>query len=351
MTEYFDSNAASGETETAGPMSMRMMPAGWLETFAAKLLEAGLRVVAPVERNDTIQFAPISDASQIVTDRLNPVTSVKEVLLPRTEPVLAFREKRGDVDFVPVPRDPAPTVVIGCRPCDAAAVERLTAVFAWDYDDELYLSRLRDTTFVTLACTEPDENCFCTSVGLGPASDAGSDVLVQATSEGLCLSAVTEKGEKLIREYAGSDGTEHNSAPPAIERRPEPRFDVVAVKEWLDDNFDSELWDELGLRCIGCGVCSFLCPTCYCFDIVDEAEWNSGQRRRNWDSCAFAQFTLHASGHNPRPDQKARYRQRIMHKFKYFPERFGELGCVGCGRCIRRCPAGLNLISILQRMK
>jgi ferredoxin len=342
----------SCETRAEEQRSVMPVPENWIETFVTELLNRGVRVIAPVECNGTAQFEPVSAASEIATDYLNTLVPAKKVLFPRSEVLLEFATGKQDVDFEPATRDAAPTVVVGCRPCDAAAVERLTTVFGWDYDDELYLARLRDTTFVTLACMEPDRDCFCTSVGLGPASAEGSDLLVEKVGDGLSVTVVTEKGEKLLGDGAQSAADEQSADAPAEEKTsPEPKFDVDAVKQWLDDNFTDGLWEEIGLRCVGCGVCSFLCPTCHCFDIVDEADWRRGERRRNWDSCAFSLFTLHASGHNPRPDQGARFRQRVMHKFKYFPERFGQMGCVGCGRCIRHCPAGQDLVRILQRMK
>ena len=349
--EYSETASSAAKAGTAGARSVRMMPADWLGTFATKLIESGVRVIAPVEIGGVVQFGPVTDASRIVTDQLNTVVPLKEVVFPCSEVLLTFKEQKGDVNFAPVARDAVPTVVLGCRPCDAAAVDRLTTVFTWDYDDELYMSRLRDTTFVTLACTSPDANCFCSSVGLGPADASGSDILVQETGAGLHVSVITEKGEKLVTEHARSAGDEQNAESPNAGPAPAVQFDIAQIRQWLDDNFDSELWTDPGLQCMGCGVCSFMCPTCHCFDIVDEAEWDHGERRRNWDSCAFSLFTLHTSGHNPRPDQKARYRQRVMHKFKYFPERFNQTGCVGCGRCIRQCPAGLNLVGILQQMK
>lgn len=341
----------SCDAKTAEPRSVSSAPENWLETFVTELVKRGVRVIAPVARNGTVQFEPVTAASQIATDYLNTLVPAKKVLFPRSEVLLKFTTGKENVDFAPATEDSFSAVVVGCRPCDAAAVERLTTVFGWDYDDELYLARLRDTTFVTLACSDPDETCFCTSVGLGPASTKGSDLLVQRCDDGLRIAVITEKGEKLLGEHGQLDGDVKPADLTAAEKQPEPRFDPHTVKQWLDDNFTSDLWEDVGLRCIGCGVCSFLCPTCHCFDIVDEADWHKGDRRRNWDSCAFSLFTLHTSGHNPRPDQSARFRQRVMHKFKYFPERFGEVGCVGCGRCIRQCPAGQDLIGILQQMK
>ncbi len=162
---------------------------------------------------------------------------------------------------------------------------------------------------------------------------------------GVLMQVNTEKGqafvEKLGLKAAPAD------AKPAAAPEVDARFDPEKVKAWLDGNFDSDYWDEISLRCLGCGACSYLCPTCHCFDIVDETTWKGGERRRNWDCCSFGLFTKHASGHNPRAEQAARCRQRVMHKFKYFPERFGTLACVGCGRCVRACGVGQGLPTVL----
>ncbi len=125
--------------------------------------------------------------------------------------------------------------------------------------------------------------------------------------------------------------------------------DVLAA--WLADHFEHPIWEAIALRCHGCGACASVCPTCHCFDIVDEPEGiTRGTRRRNWDTCQTSRFTVHASGHNPRADQNARFRQRVMHKFSIYPRKFGETLCTGCGRCVRDCPAGMDLPEILARI-
>jgi len=120
------------------------------------------------------------------------------------------------------------------------------------------------------------------------------------------------------------------------------------LKENLDEMYDDPFWDELHLRCLGCGVCTYLCPTCHCFDIVDEGNGAAGQRLRNWDTCQFALFTHHTSGHNPRPTGRERMRQRVMHKFNYFVSNFGDIACVGCGRCVRECPVNLDIRAVIE---
>ena len=241
--------------------------------------------------------------------------------------------------------------VIGCRPCDAAALAVIDKVFAWDYDDVRYRARREAATVVTFACSRTGDTCFCTSVGGSPHGTLGSDVVIyDHAGQAPLIEAMSEKGEAFVSALG-------DAAKPAPEGavRPDPpqmdeTFDLDKVKPWLDDNFESDFWNERVLGCLGCAACTFLCPTCHCFDIVDEGDWQHGRRLRNWDSCAFGHFTLHAAGHNPRPNRAARFRQRVMHKFKYFPERFGMTACVGCGRCISTCGAGRSISDILTEI-
>lgn len=125
-------------------------------------------------------------------------------------------------------------------------------------------------------------------------------------------------------------------------------LDLAKIKGWLNDNFESDFWHEISSRCAGCGACAFLCPACHCFDINDEGTEQKGCRRKSWDACGFAKFTNHASGHNPRNVQQNRYRNRIMHKFKYYDDKFSQTLCTGCGRCIRACPVGIDIAGILE---
>jgi ferredoxin len=278
---------------------------------------------------------------------------LKRLFFPETEVLLTYdRKADGDIDLHPSAEGPErERVVIGCRPCDVAALEAIDRVFAWDYDDVPYRQQRDRTTIVTFACAEPDGHCFCTSFGGSPHGEAGSDVLAFVADDGSAiLKALTEKGRALMERLGDlvqpADDAEI-PAPPEVQ----PIVDPEKIKAWLDDNFESDLWADVTLSCLGCGACSYLCPTCHCFDIVDEATWIRGERRRNWDCCSYSLFTRHASGHNPRDSQPARCRQRVMHKFKYFPERFGCLACVGCGRCVRTCGVGLSLVRVLEKIQ
>lgn len=325
---------------------------GWLDAAVVALAAAGVHVLAPVQGEDgVVDLAPVAAAKDIALDYVNTRMPLKAIFLPRTEILLRYRKKPdSDTELLDQPGAPAATVVIGCRPCDAAAVAVLDAVFNWDFEDMPWRSRRDSITIVTFACRAPGPHCFCEAVGGGLDDERGSDVLVTpAQNGGAVLKALSEKGARFAQLLGAPPFPP--AASPTQSARAGGSIDLARVRHWLDGNFENELWADLALRCLGCGVCTYLCPTCHCFDIVDEASWNHGERRRNWDSCAFRQFTLHASGHNPRPNQTARWRQRIMHKFKYFPEKFGTTACVGCGRCAAGCSAGQNLHAILERIE
>jgi ferredoxin len=218
----------------------------------------------------------------------------------------------------------------------------LDHVFNWDFHDEFYNRRRAATTVVTLACSAHDENCFCTSVGLDPGSERGSDAILFALGSGQYeVRCATEKGHALF------DGkTEKSERTGKAIAGPEKRFDAKAVRAFVTTHFEDPFWNEHALTCIGCGTCAFSCPACHCFDIVDAGPAAGNARVKTWDSCQFSTFTAHASGHNPRPVQATRQRQRILHKFAIYPEKFGEILCTGCGNCARNCPVGLGVLSV-----
>jgi len=235
--------------------------------------------------------------------------------------------------------------VIGARPCDAAALPILDHVFNWDFPDPHYNLRRQATTVVTLACQASDAHCFCSSVGLGPDHPQGSDVLLYDLGDGTYeVRPQTEKGEAL---FAGlTDVSQRVGAACA----PPPAVDLTHVQAFLEGAFERPEWALWAARCLGCGACACTCPTCHCFDIVDEGTASTGARVRNWDACQHGLFTLHASGHNPRGNQAQRQRQRIYHKFRVYPEKFGPTLCTGCGNCTRNCPVGLGVRSVLDEI-
>jgi ferredoxin len=199
-------------------------------------------------------------------------------------------------------------------------------------------------------------SCFCTSLGGGPGDATGMDVQAVALETDLLLRAGTAKGEELLCSVAdllADTGTEAVKAAEERIRGVEEQLSLVVTADSarrLREAYEAPLWETAGQKCLGCGTCSFLCPTCHCFDITDEVHGGAGRRVRTWDCCAYPQFTLHASGHNPRPNAKERWRQRVMHKFRYAVENFAVPFCVGCGRCIRNCPVSMDLRTVLKEL-
>ncbi len=315
----------------------------WFEAMG----RAGQRLLAPVRRADRLVFATPSASEQIVMDSVQTPGSAKSVVFPPYDEMLRYRVGGDDVHVEEPPILAEPTVLFGVRPCDAAGFETLRAVFTWDSPDPWFEPRMANLTILSISCTRCDEYCFCTSVGGGPGATNGSDVLLTPLDDQRWLVEVlTEKGKAVVALapslFAPANG-EAARKEEVLARVP-VRFEANELARKLPSLFDrTEIWKEQSLRCLGCGACAFVCPTCSCFDIQDERVRDQGVRLRCWDSCGFRLFTLHASGHNPRSVQSERWRQRLMHKFAYQPERLGVTGCVGCGRCSRACPVDMNL--------
>ena len=330
-----------------------------LRKLMDELLAAGTTVIAPREvKPGTVLYEPVGNGAEWVPNGtenspVRPGNSLKEVIFPKTEKLYGYTLDGKSVALTDAEMDATPQVVIGAAPCDAAAPAILDAVFHWDYNDELYDHHRARTTIVSMACPQADGHCFCTSVGSGPMDERGSDAMLCDLGDGRYeVRCFTDKGEKL---FAGktTDASDVKFKPAA---GPAPIGDSAAIRKFLETGFDDPIWEEMSLRCIGCGTCAYLCPTCHCFDIVDErAGRGTGCRLKNWDSCQFGMFTLHASGHNPRENQAQRQRQRILHKFRIYPEKFDAILCTGCGNCSRRCPVGLGvkpvLFAIAEKLK
>jgi sulfhydrogenase subunit beta (sulfur reductase) len=310
--------------------------------FAA-LEQDGRRLVAPADADGRVEWRDVHRPEDVASEYLQTTLSAKEYAFPKVERLLSYTTAPGTVELSDPAPTAAPTVLFGIRPCEAAAFAALDAVFNWDTRDAFFNARRERLAVIGVSCTRSDEACFCTSVGGGPADTKGSDILLTPMHDGYLAEVVTEKGEAIraLAPDAFSPASGIDKAP--LTATLERAFDQPALTAKLGGMFDHDEWVSQSLRCVGCGACAFVCPTCVCFDIQEEADAKAGQRLRCWDSCGFRMFTLHASGHNPREKQSQRWRQRVYHKFSYYPDRYGMLGCVGCGKCSRACPVDMNL--------
>jgi len=259
-----------------------------------------------------------------------------------------------------IDKDYSPRIVIGIRPCDAAAFLLVKRNFdTSEYKDPYWIKSYEATTFVGFACNAPGSTCFCTTAGCGPFHEEGLDLLVVDTEENYFIEVITEKGENLLASAGWNLETDSDAAGKQIvnmKQEAEARISSLVSTDKLREKtttelYDAPFWEDVAFSCINCGTCTYLCPTCWCFDIQDENYGYSGVRMRNWDSCMYPLFTLHGTGHNPRSKKMQRVRQRFMHKLKYYVDKYENgIQCVGCGRCIRLCPVNIDIRKVCELM-
>ena len=315
-------------------------------------------LVAPVYNGKKIDYLPVTDVNDIVfTDEL-PYKSPKELFFPRYEKIITFKD--GDA-AAEIPKEQS--VLFGARPCDLEALEIMKIIFTeGKFKDPFFEERYNNTLIIALGCMAKKPGCFCDEreTDMGYCDKCDLFLMPKSTEAEKPLQAfelfeilyVSEKGREALKQYIPDleklENTKRKFTPAktlSIETTDSSSADEKSVEEDLFNKVD---WEKTVETCQGCGMCTFICPTCHCFMFKDVDEGNSACRYRNWDSCMFPKFTLHASGHNPRTAKHERYRQRIAHKYLYVKKNFGQIACTGCGRCVRACPAGMNIKTIVE---
>ena len=318
-------------------------------------------LVGPKEETGFTEFQELDNPEDTNLDYLLSRVPPKTLVFQQTETLFTFTKgKNAKVETPKV--DPGKRIVFGIRPCDARGYSLINPVFdgqkEGDYKDPFYILKRNRSTLIGLSCLEPDVNCFCTSFGDSPANTEFLDLLFTDIGDAFYIDVITKKGEELINSLSKmfSKATEEDkSSRDGIEEASKNKIlrhmKTEGAQEKLGKMFNHEYWEEVSRRCIGCGICTYLCPTCHCFDIQDESTLKEGGRIRIWDSCMNPEYTHHASGHNPRPSRMNRVRNRVFHKFNYFPKNDGVYGCTGCGRCIDYCPVNIDIIDIIDEVK
>ncbi len=335
-----------------------------LVPWLAKLAQ-NYRVFAPRREGKAIIFRPWKEGDKAPVP-LKATVAPKGVMFPACETLVSYKTTKDpqQLDKVSLtlkaPVKAEPTVLFGCRSCDARGFVALDkAYLGGKFKDPYYEARRNATLIITHTCDNPTPTCFCTWVNGGPASPEGSDVLMTAVQGGYVLEGISQKGNDLLAGSGLPDGSDKLNEARALRteaaKRVTPRKDLSKAAERLKARFtDMDFWIAQTAKCLSCGACTFMCPTCQCFNITDEgdpASEQGGQRLRSWDYCMSPMFTREASGHNPRMVKAARMRNRVSHKYWYSTEYSpdGRFSCTGCGRCIAQCPVSLDIREIVVK--
>lgn len=345
-------------------MTLHVMPKA-LFTEWTQALCTRYRVIGPKRRQDCAgdpfpgdyYFGIIQSAGDLAMAYTNTILPPKKALLPQREELFNFKSDKQQLELQ---LDSQPTVLIGVHTCDLHAVLMLDQVFTRDQSDQHYIARRANTTFVSIECLSPcSEDAFCKDMGTSCVPEK-YDLHLTDLGEAYAVDIGSQNGSTLLEGWQGLTPLDD----PAYRRLSEvmsakwARFpyrleaDMNELPGLMSTSYKSIVWDELGQRCLGCGSCTAVCPTCYCFDVIDEVELDltTGRRFRVWDSCQFSEFATVAGGHNFRSGRAARLRHRFCHKFRYQVEASGIPGCVGCGRCAASCLVGVKPVDLLNTL-
>ena len=299
------------------------------------------------------------EEGKIWSNKCNTQRGPKDLFFPQSEDLMAFKTSGKTIEVIDVRTETEDFAVFGVRACDVKALEVLDRVFLTEPRDSYYANRREHGIIISMACSRPVENCFCGTFGIDATEPMG-DVTTWMVGEELYFRANTEKGEAFVKLIAPfvteGDETAVNAEKEKIQKIL-ARLPLAGVKAdafgggKTDEFFGSPAWDKLSESCLGCGTCTFVCPTCQCYDIRDFKTGSGVVRYRCWDSCMYSEFTRMAHGNN-RNSQKERFRQRFMHKLVYFPENNdGMFSCVGCGRCLAKCPISMNIVKVMKTLE
>ena len=332
------------------------LPKNKLTGFIKKI-QSDYIIFAPTNNDNIILYKQIKSPSEIYLDFVNSNVPPKSLLFKQTETLFKFK-KGVKAEINPIDFPNSKNVIFGIRPCDAKSFFILDHVFRDDSIDPYYATKRKNTTLIGLSCTQPGVNCFCTSMDGGPTNPDDVDILFTDTGDKYFVEISNEKGKNLInkaKNLFSKATTNDKKKKQQVEKKSNDlitrNMKTKGVKEKLDKIFENEIWKKISLKCLSCGICTYQCPTCHCFDIQDESTLTDGARIRVWDTCMNPEYTLHASGHNPRPARMNRTRNRVYHKFNYYPKNYNVIACVGCGRCINDCPVNIDIIDIIDQVK
>ena len=337
-------------------MKIVKLPKENLAEFIGHLNSFG-QIHAPVKRGEkSFVFAPVTELTEIELNCNRTILPLKKYFFKPVETMFNFCAEKGYE--VPVEEQDKKYIIFGVHPCDIHGLKILDMVFSGRYVDSYYFARRRRALIIGLDCT-PDELCFCRSTGTDFV-DSGFDLFLSDIDDSYLVRVGTSIGDDMVtaadslfREVEKEDREKYKAK--SIQRR-ESFQTEIQLQDFpgiMDLEYESQVWEEVGEECLSCGTCSMVCPTCYCYAVFDELnlDASSGQRKRRWDSCLFKDYALVAGGHNFRAERSSRVKNRFFHKQRGFVTQYGRPSCVGCGRCKAYCPAGIDIVEIVNKLR
>ncbi len=321
--------------------------------WLSELLASGLEVIGVKRHLQRYRFEKLEKPEEAVLDYDVTLQSPKKFIFPPREDLVAFKGKEGSTPQT----DKTRRVIFGVHPYDIHAVALLDDVFKDGQQDPYYIEQRAKTILVGVDVVKPSLNAFCSSMGTATA-DEGFDLMLTPIEDGYFVRVGSAAGKKILPQKTVKQPTDSQRAQFHKEQeKAQVRFALnrveTPVKELpalLDKNQHHPVWEDLEKRCLGCGSCNLVCPTCYCFDVKDEValDLSGGVRYRTWDGCLLKDFTRVASGEIFRESRANRNRHRFLRKGKYMIEKHNKPGCVGCGRCTTHCLADINPVEVFN---
>lgn len=320
-------------------------------------LTDSIDIFAPVNTNEVVNFEKLNTNSTIDFKTLKTQLSVKNLFFSQNHEIVKFKTENKNISIEHIENKDMPFIILGVKNCDFQALSLLDNVFLNDYKDLNYAQNRKNAIIMIEKCLNPLSTCFCMNFNINPLKNSG-DCSYFICDNYLYLQFNTEKCLSYFKNFIGNfeiidDKHIKSLEDKALKNIKKLPYNNLNLPKFTKENqeriFDSELWKNLSNGCLGCGSCTFSCPTCQCYNIKDIKTQDGAIRYRCWDSCMFSEFTKMAGG-NPRPYQWQRFRQRFMHKLFYYPLNFKQYSCVGCGRCVKTCPMSLNIIKIIKKI-
>jgi len=309
----------------------------------------------PVKNGDKYSLSKIESFSEIQTKALRTKIPFKKLFSPPEFPMYSFTKEGMKEELSDIPK----RVIFGLHPCDIHALMIMDRFFTINFVDPYYMERRRKTAIIGLSCI-PDDLCFCKTTNTSNV-EKGFDLFLTELDDFFLLWIGSSLGDDMVRGCPQliDEEVTHNDLEKYITWRKsrESKFtlnmDFTGMPGIMELSYDHPMWDELGEKCLSCGACTIVCPTCSCYNVKDEVELNTveGKRVRVWDSCMFREYSIVADGHNFREARSERLKLRFIHKLQAFIGAYDEPACVGCGRCIDTCPVGIDIRTVGMRLK